>query len=379
MSWAEHHKQSEFYANEADTALIRGEAERAARLYCLAAEAEVAALNELDPSKARTLGITAVSATALWYKSGNYQQSKLFANQSLKKYNLPPFAVHQLENISEKINESLIQNSIYQESFKEQNIQLFNSLSVDHQDIESSDLVFSILTDFSEESLKRFVEQLIPSHLSINKIAVLRTKLIQLIFKTNETERIQPLISSITESVDSFLDLLAIAELNLSKDFNWSDLSRVNLSEINLSGASFSGANLSEAKLHRVNLSQANLDMAVLIRSDLSEAKLNGARLSSAVMIQSHLVKTDLSGADLSGADLSNADLSGAILYEADLRDANLRGANLSGADFRKTTVENARFISSTGIILELKNDLQYRGAIFEDSFGDGERVLSAC
>lgn len=107
MSWAEHHKQSEFYANEADTALIRGEAEKAARLYCLAAEAEASALEILDPSKVRTLGITAVSATALWYKAGDYQSSKQLAEKWLTHDSLPLFAVDQIQMLLENCNKEL--------------------------------------------------------------------------------------------------------------------------------------------------------------------------------------------------------------------------------------------------------------------------------
>jgi hypothetical protein len=107
MSWAEHHKQSESYANEADTALIKGESERASKLYCLAAEAEAEALEVLDPSKVRTLGITAVSAVALWHKAGEFQRSKKFAELWLTHNALPPFAVNQIQTLLEDCNKEL--------------------------------------------------------------------------------------------------------------------------------------------------------------------------------------------------------------------------------------------------------------------------------
>jgi hypothetical protein len=99
MSWAEHHKQSESYANEADTALIGGAAQKAAKLYGLAAEAEALALEALDPKKIRTLGITAVSAAALWHKAGDFQQSKQFAERCLTHNALPSFAIDQLKQL----------------------------------------------------------------------------------------------------------------------------------------------------------------------------------------------------------------------------------------------------------------------------------------
>lgn len=109
MSWAEQHKQSEFYANEADTALIRGEAEQAAKLYCLAAKAEAEALEVLDPSKVRTLGITVVSVVALWHKAGEFQQAKKIAELWLAHNDLPLFAVDQIQMLLEDCNKEVQQ------------------------------------------------------------------------------------------------------------------------------------------------------------------------------------------------------------------------------------------------------------------------------
>jgi hypothetical protein len=61
MSWSVHHTRSEEYANQAEELSRRHEGDQAAKLYRLAAEAEVNALNNLDPSKTRTIGITAIA------------------------------------------------------------------------------------------------------------------------------------------------------------------------------------------------------------------------------------------------------------------------------------------------------------------------------
>jgi hypothetical protein len=105
MSWAERHKRSESYAIAAELALKKGEPERATEFYCLAAGAEAEALNELDPHhKVRTLGITAVSVAALWYKAGNYQQAKQVCEQWLTHSSLPPFAINQLQELLSESN-----------------------------------------------------------------------------------------------------------------------------------------------------------------------------------------------------------------------------------------------------------------------------------
>ena len=98
MSWREHHKISETLAASAQVALNDGRREDALRLYNDAARAEEAALAALAPSKARTLGVTAVSAVALYCKGGDYTQAtalalKWLAHDGLR---LPPFAQQQL-------------------------------------------------------------------------------------------------------------------------------------------------------------------------------------------------------------------------------------------------------------------------------------------
>lgn len=112
MSWAIHHSQSEQVASEAEAAAINGDKDRAAELYRLSAEAEEQALDNLDPNKARTLGITAVSAASLWYKANEFRQAERVACRWIALGLLPEFATEQLQNILQRIwNERFFRES----------------------------------------------------------------------------------------------------------------------------------------------------------------------------------------------------------------------------------------------------------------------------
>lgn len=112
MSWAEHHSQSELYASEAEIMFRQQEFERAQELYRLAAGCETRAYQDLDPAKARTLGITAVSAASLWYKGKEYQRAEQIIYQSLSEGSLPPFAAEQLKDLLQSIwNQSTLEKA----------------------------------------------------------------------------------------------------------------------------------------------------------------------------------------------------------------------------------------------------------------------------
>lgn len=96
MTWVEYHKKSEQFAGEAEAAEYRGDADHAHELYRQAAELEEKALGVLDRQKVKTLGITAVSAAALWFKAGQSEQSRRIAEEWLASGTLPDFAVIQL-------------------------------------------------------------------------------------------------------------------------------------------------------------------------------------------------------------------------------------------------------------------------------------------
>jgi glycine cleavage system regulatory protein/CheY-like chemotaxis protein len=110
MSWERHHYESERLASAAETAVRRGDGRRASELYKLAAESEKRALNEIDPSKLRTLGVTAVSAAALYYKAGEYETAYQIAQRWLYQDSFPSFAREQLREILQKTSDVLGSN-----------------------------------------------------------------------------------------------------------------------------------------------------------------------------------------------------------------------------------------------------------------------------
>jgi hypothetical protein len=103
MSWAIHHSQSEELASQAEVAFKKGDRDSARNLYRLSAEAEERAIEVLDPSKTRTLGITVVSATSLWFKAEELQQVERVACRWLASGLLPAFATAQLQELLQTI------------------------------------------------------------------------------------------------------------------------------------------------------------------------------------------------------------------------------------------------------------------------------------
>ena len=76
MSWIEHHKVSEDLASQAQTALRNGRQQEAQALYDRAAHAKDQALADLDLSKTRILGISAVSTVSLYRKAAEFKLSR---------------------------------------------------------------------------------------------------------------------------------------------------------------------------------------------------------------------------------------------------------------------------------------------------------------
>jgi hypothetical protein len=103
MSWLDHHRQSEQLASHAEILQRQGEFEAARQHYALAAAAEVQALALISPPENRTLGITAVSAAALFFKAKDFLSAKQVAYETLSSQTLPHFAVVQLEEILKEI------------------------------------------------------------------------------------------------------------------------------------------------------------------------------------------------------------------------------------------------------------------------------------
>lgn len=103
MSWLEFHEQSEKLAMDAAASFQRGERDIALRLYGDAAKYEENALAELDSSKLRTRGVTAVSAVALWFKAAEYDLAEGLADAMLADQDMPDFAREQLKDLVQVI------------------------------------------------------------------------------------------------------------------------------------------------------------------------------------------------------------------------------------------------------------------------------------
>ncbi|HJV81328.1 hypothetical protein [Noviherbaspirillum sp.] len=103
MTWAELHAESERLAIEASLALRARNLSLATDLYKRAAEFERQALDQLDISKARTRGITAVSAVALWFKAAEFSSAEQLAHSMLADSHIPEFAREELRNLVQAI------------------------------------------------------------------------------------------------------------------------------------------------------------------------------------------------------------------------------------------------------------------------------------
>lgn len=103
MSWSDLHSRCELLAGEAELAFRHGDFAQAEDLYSQAAELEEKALDYIDKSKQRTIGISSISATALWYKSGKYARAQQLAYRCLSTGLLPEFANEELKSLLQTI------------------------------------------------------------------------------------------------------------------------------------------------------------------------------------------------------------------------------------------------------------------------------------
>ena len=103
MSWIEHHENSERLASQAQVAAQEGRRDEARALYARAADAEESAIADLDRSKARTLGISSVSAASLHYKANQFARAEAVASRYLGFEGLPAFAKDQLRLLLQSI------------------------------------------------------------------------------------------------------------------------------------------------------------------------------------------------------------------------------------------------------------------------------------
>ena len=108
-NWRHHHLISEDYANAAKADAMKAQklrglatkAERESRAnYHNAAIAEAEALSYVHPKNPRTIAITAVSATNLYWKAGQYDEARDHAKQYLLIEGLQQWAKIALEEIA---------------------------------------------------------------------------------------------------------------------------------------------------------------------------------------------------------------------------------------------------------------------------------------
>jgi hypothetical protein len=102
MSWANLHRQSETSASEASEFARSGAQNQAVPRYREAAELEERALQQIDPSKQRTLGIVGVSTVSLWFKAGDYERAEQLALRMLNGP-IPAFAAENLRILLQTI------------------------------------------------------------------------------------------------------------------------------------------------------------------------------------------------------------------------------------------------------------------------------------
>ena len=103
MSWSAHHALSEGFAIDAESARRQGLGDLSEELYKKAANEESLALDALTDDKQRTLGITAVSVVALWYKAREFVLAERSAHRYLATGRIPLFAEFQLRDLLSSI------------------------------------------------------------------------------------------------------------------------------------------------------------------------------------------------------------------------------------------------------------------------------------
>jgi AAA ATPase domain len=140
MSWLKYHTQSEQYVSRAEQLSKSAEEFLATELYGLAAKAEVDALNCLNSSQARTIGITAVSAVSLYFKAQDFSTAKIVAEKWLSIDYTPSFAVKELQDLLQEI--SKVDDRKYLPVQLPDNFKLLHRVNFDRNINISDDLLF---------------------------------------------------------------------------------------------------------------------------------------------------------------------------------------------------------------------------------------------
>jgi len=112
MNWIEAHRKSEELAALAEGALRAGEYASAIALYRDAGREEAHALSMVSPETPKTMGVSAVSAAALYFKAKEYDLAERLAVSCLARDDMPEFASEQLKGILQTVwNERLFRAS----------------------------------------------------------------------------------------------------------------------------------------------------------------------------------------------------------------------------------------------------------------------------
>lgn len=103
MTWKQAHGESTALAATAHDLVRSGAHEQALTQFRAAAEAEQRALDMIDDSKPRTLGITGVSAVALWYKAREFEMAERLALRLLVRPSIAGAATIALRELLQSI------------------------------------------------------------------------------------------------------------------------------------------------------------------------------------------------------------------------------------------------------------------------------------
>jgi len=96
ITWLESHLQSERFASAARDFLRRGNEVRAQELFVQAAIAEEQALEKISRDRTTTLGVIAMSASALWLRAKRVEDAARVARLLLRIPELLPLAQRHL-------------------------------------------------------------------------------------------------------------------------------------------------------------------------------------------------------------------------------------------------------------------------------------------
>ena len=96
MTWRAHHRESERIASEADEMKRQGNEARARTLYARAAAEERNAIADLEPTKHRTFGITAVAIASLYFQGGLYDDAERAACDFIASERISDYGRHEL-------------------------------------------------------------------------------------------------------------------------------------------------------------------------------------------------------------------------------------------------------------------------------------------